>query len=83
MQEKSKLEYSGRVKNGVVVVNGSVKLPEGALVTVTLSSPLMYASNNQRVVEFPLIQSSSPGSVHLNNEMINEIFDEEDEARYR
>ena len=55
MQEKSKLEYSGRVKNGVVVVNGSVKLPEGSLVTVKLSSPLMYASNNQRVVEFPLI----------------------------
>jgi len=43
----------------------------------------MYASNNQRVVEFPLIRLSAPGSVHLTNEMINEIFDEEDEARYR
>ena len=45
-------------------------------------SPLVIrVAENQLKVEFPLIRSNAPGSVHLTNEMIGQILDEEDAAR--
>jgi hypothetical protein len=56
-----------------------MSLPEGAAVTVLLrASPVIRVAKNQKQVEFPLVPSSAPGSVHLTNEMIAEILDEED-----
>ncbi len=69
------------VHNGVVVLDGSVSLPEGAAVNVgSRTSPLIRVAKNQKRVEFPLVPSSKPGSVHLTNEMIAEILDEENAA---
>lgn len=73
------MEIPGRVQNGVVVLDGSVSLPEGAAVTVTLrTKPVIRAAKKQKRVEFPLVPSSAPGSVHLTNQRIHEILDEED-----
>ena len=76
------MEISGRVQNGVVVLDGNASLPEGAAVTVRVRSPLIIrVTENQLKVEFPLIRSNVPGSVHLNNEVFGQILDEGDAAR--
>jgi len=76
------MEISGRVENGVVVLDGNASLPEGVAVTVRVQSPLIIrVAENQLEVEFPLIRSNAPGSVRLTNEMIGQILDEEDAAR--
>ncbi len=63
----------------MVVLDGPMSLPEGAAVTVLLRArPVIRVAKNQKQVEFPLVPSSAPGSVHLTNEMIAEILDEED-----
>jgi len=80
--DDEEMEISGRVQNGVVVLDGNTSLPEGAAVTVRLQSPLIIpVAQNQLEVEFPLIRSNAPGSVHLNNEVIGQILDEGDAAR--
>ena len=77
--DNSSMEISGRVQNGVVVLDGPMSLPEGVAVTVVVrSSPRIHVSKNPKRVEFPLVRSSAPGSVHLTNERIGELQDEED-----
>ena len=73
------MEISGHVQNGVVVLDGAVSLPEGAAVTVTLrTGPRIRLAKHQKQVEFPLVRSNAPGSIHLTNEIIGQILDEED-----
>lgn len=73
------MEIPGRVQNGVVVFDGPLSLPEGAAVRVTYrQTPVIRVAQHQTRVEFPLIRSSNPGSIHLTNERIAEIQDEED-----
>ena len=73
------MQISGRVQNGVIVLDGAMALPEGAVVSVTCrATPVIRVAKNQKRVEFPLVQSSNPGSIHLTNEMIGEILDQED-----
>jgi hypothetical protein len=73
------MEIPGHVENGVVVLDESVTLPEGAAVTVKLhTAPVIRIARHQKRVEFPLVPSSAPGSVDLTNERIAEILDEED-----
>ena len=75
----SSMEIPGHVQNGVVVFDSPMSLPEGAAVTVLLRTrPVIRLANNQRQVEFPLVPSSGARSVHLTNEMIADILDEED-----
>ena len=69
----------GRVQNGVVIFDGPLMFPEGTEVIVTSrSSPAIQISKNPKSIVFPLIQSSEPGSIQLTNEMIGQIFDDED-----
>ncbi len=73
------MEIQGVVHNGVIVFDGSVSLPEGAVVTVVVrESPRIHVSENPKRVEFSLVRSSAPGSIHLTNERIYELMDEED-----
>ena len=73
------MEFPGRVQNGVVVFDGPQTLLDGTEVIVrTTSTPVIRVNKIQRQVEFPLFPSSEPGSLHLTNEQIQEIFDEED-----
>ena len=74
------MEIAGRIQNGVVVLDSPVSLPEGAVVSVSYSAaPAIHlAQTKQSRVEFPLVRSANPGSVHLTNEMIGEVLDDED-----
>jgi hypothetical protein len=73
------MEIPGRIHNGVVVLEGSSELPEGAAVTVTYP-PLRPVVNSceKRRVQFPLVRSANPGSVNLTNERIAELLNDED-----
>jgi hypothetical protein len=73
------MELSGHVQNGVVVLDDSVSLPEGAAVVVTyIESPMIHVGKQPIRVELPLVPSGEPGSIHLSNERIYEILDNED-----
>jgi hypothetical protein len=73
------MNIPGRVQNGVVVLEGPMALPEGAAVTVSYRTPpVIRVAKHQKRVEFPLVPSAAPGSVHLTNDMIADILDAED-----
>jgi hypothetical protein len=74
------MEISGHVHNGVVVLDGNPNLPDGTTVTVVYSESSSKPMAKGKRVQFPLVRSSQPGSVHLTNERIGEILDEEDVA---
>jgi hypothetical protein len=75
------MEIHGVVQNGVVVLDGSVSLPEGATVRVVYpASPSVRPAGRQRRIQLPLVHCDQPGTVHLTNERIGEILDEEDAA---
>jgi hypothetical protein len=76
--ENGNMEIPGRVHNGVVVFEGSIVPPEGALVTVCYSFSEMSSPNPKRRVEFPLVRSRQPGSLFLTNELIHDLQEEED-----
>jgi hypothetical protein len=73
------MELSGHVQNGVIVLDDSVSLPEGAAVVVTyVETQANSVCNQAKRVELPLVSSGEPGSIHLTNERIYEILDSED-----
>lgn len=73
------MELLGRVDQGVVVPQGDAHLPEGAMVRILYEpEPVEAMTNAGHRVEFPLVRTGKPGTLHLTNEMIAEIFDEED-----
>jgi hypothetical protein len=72
------MEVFGHIQNGVVVLDSGVTLPEGTRVVVAPAPPKPIILN--RPGELPVVLGGEPGSVHLTNERINEILDEEDIA---
>lgn len=77
------MDISGHIQNGVVVLDSPVTLAEGTAVTVTVtvrSEPRIHVAPRRKRVSFPLVSSNAPGSVHLTNQQIAEILDEEDAA---
>ena len=78
------MEFSGRVQNGVVVLEGVPALPEGAKVTVSYYGPIAGspAVKKQRI-QVPRIQTGEPGSVNLTGHQIAEILNEEDASPRR
>jgi hypothetical protein len=78
-RDNQRMDIPGRVRNGVVVLEGDAALPEGTEVTVTTrAKAVIRVAKNQKRVEFPLVHSITPGTVHVTNEMIGQILDEED-----
>ncbi len=74
------MELLGKVDHGVIVPQGDVHLPEGAMVRImydaaTVEAPVKVPGYR---VEFPLVRSKYPGSVHLTNQRIQELLDEDD-----
>jgi hypothetical protein len=62
------MQVSGRVQDGVVLLDTPNAFPEGAAVTVTLrTTPVIRVAKTQRRVEFPLVRSAAPGSIQLTN----------------
>ncbi|MDA1051735.1 MAG: hypothetical protein O3C40_14795 [Planctomycetota bacterium] len=73
------MEISGHIQNGVVVLDESVVLPEGAAVTVTLrTGPVIRVSPVRQPVQLPLVESDAPGTLELTNDRIAEILEAED-----
>jgi hypothetical protein len=73
------MEVSGRVQNGVVVLEGAPALPEGARVTVCYLAPIVAAPQpEKRRIEAPRVRTGEPDTVNLTGQRIAEILDEED-----
>jgi hypothetical protein len=73
------LEIQGVVQNGVVVLDGSMSLPEGAAVVVTYrATPVIRVAKNPIPVVLPIFDSDEPGTIDLTNDRIAEILDQED-----
>jgi hypothetical protein len=94
LETTGNLELLGHVENGVIVLEGGATLPEGALVRVVyggspgsrvapcgepvpLPGPGEPAGPKQRL-QFPLVTTGEPGSLHLTNEQIHAILERED-----
>ena len=77
------MELNGFVQNGVIVLTGGLSLPEGTPVTVTCSLAPVASQPEKKRVQLPLVRSANPGTLHLTNAMIGEIFDEEEAAAGR
>ncbi len=78
------MELNGFVQNGVIVLTDGQSLPEGTAVTVTCHDDAdTPPSREKKYLQLPLVRSANPGTLHLTNEMIGEIFDEEDSAALR
>lgn len=74
---------SGHIRNGVVVLEGGVTLPEGTQVTVLLpvASPIKLSAPTERPrrrIVFPIIPSEHPGSLDITAERIAEVLDQQD-----
>jgi len=79
VSENYVMEIRGRVQNGVVVPEGDVLLPEGAMVTVSCPGPLAVGPPKScRRVYLPLVRSDRPGSRRLTAERIAEILEDDD-----
>jgi hypothetical protein len=83
--DNSGMELLGQIQNGVVVFEGNPTLPEGATVKVTLPAtvaPVAEPLPETRIVrepgKLPYVTGGRPGTWNLTNEMIAQIFEEED-----
>ncbi len=73
------MDIPGRVLNGVVVLDGSMSLPEGAAVFVSFrATPVIRFAKNPKPVVLPLFDAEESGVIHLTNDRITEILDQED-----
>lgn len=68
----------GRVKNGIVVLEGRPSLPDGTPVLVSCDVALSMKQPAEKRVEFPLIHSKRPGSLHLTAQRVAELLEEDD-----
>lgn len=75
------MEVTGRVQDGVVVLQDGVSLPEGAFVAVLFPAPhpAKPVTTKQRI-QLPLVHCDQPGTVQLSGQRIAEILDAEDAA---
>ena len=75
------MQISGRVQNGVVVLDGEVSLPDGASVMVTYRpSPVIRFAKNPVPVVLPIFDSDEPGTIDLTNDRIAALLEQEDAA---
>ena len=69
----------GRVRNGVVVLEGGPDLPEGMAVTVSCNiAPAAETAKQKRRVDLPLVPSRSPATLNLTAGRIAELLEEDD-----
>ena len=79
VSENYVMEIRGRVQNGVVVPEGDVPLPEGAMVTVSYPASLPVGPpDSRRRVLLPLVRSDRPGSRRLTAEHVAELLEDDD-----
>jgi hypothetical protein len=77
------MKISGHVANGVVVLDGGAKLPEGTAVLVLATGVRVRRKpGKKKRVRLPLVRSNHPGTLDLGNERIAEILEAEDVANF-
>jgi hypothetical protein len=77
--DNGRMDVPGRVENGVVVLEGGMKLPEGAQVVVSLRRrPDIRVAPTQRPVQLPIFDYNGPPDIDLTNDQIAEILTRED-----
>jgi hypothetical protein len=73
------MDVLGRVENGVVVLEGGMKLPEGARVVVSLrSKPNTRTATTPCPVQLPIFDYDGAPDIDLTNDQIAEILTRED-----
>jgi hypothetical protein len=78
------MEIRGVVHNGVVVLDGDLQLPEGAVVSVLYPiAPPTAPPDTREQVQFPLVRSNHPGTLDLTAERIAELWEDDDVASGR
>ncbi len=73
----------GRVQNGVIILEGDAALPEGTAVVVSYATVPPKATAGKPRIKLPLVRTGEPGTVHLTNQQIADILDDEDAASRR
>jgi hypothetical protein len=77
--DNERMDVPGRVENGVVVLEGGMKLPEGAQVVVSLRrKPNIRVAPAQRPVQLPIFDYDGPPDIDLTNDQIAEILTRDD-----
>lgn len=77
------MDLQGRVRDGLIVLEGNPELPEGAVVTVTYPAVKPASAGPMTRIQVPLVRCKHPLPAPLTNERIGEILDEEDAAPRR
>jgi hypothetical protein len=72
------MEITGRVHNGVVVVEGGLPWPEGTHVTVSAVAASQTKLAGPERVMFPLVRSRHPGRLNLTGDQVAELLGEGD-----
>jgi hypothetical protein len=73
------MDVPGRVENGVVVLEGAMKLPGGAQVVVSLRrKPNIRVATTQHPVKLPIFDYDGPPDIDLTNDEIAEILTRDD-----
>ena len=71
------MQIPGHVENGVIVLDQGNTLPDGTMVVVVCASSNTPETNASRV-EFPLVESTHPGSLSLTSDQIGDLLADED-----
>lgn len=73
------MDVPGRVENGVVVLEGGMRLPEGAQVVVSLrTKPNIRVAPTPHPVQLPIFDYDGSPDIDLTNDQIAEILTRED-----
>jgi hypothetical protein len=74
-----RMDFPGRVQNGVVVLESGPALPEGVAVTIPFPAvPQAKPASEKRRIQIPLVRTGEAGSVQLTNARVAQILDQED-----
>jgi len=77
--DNDEVEVPGQVRNGVVVLDGPTRLPEGARVVVSYGAkPRIRTAPVRRPVTLPIFPYNGPPDIELTNDRIAEVLDIED-----
>jgi hypothetical protein len=68
------MKIPGHVANGVVVLDGGARLPEGATVVVLAPDSRNRGKPRNKPIRFPLVRSKHPGILDLTNHRIAEVL---------
>jgi len=74
--ENDHMTVKGRVQRGVIILQEGVTLPEGTEVIVSCEPGSITKPKQGKRVEFPLVRSNHPGTLHLTSERVAELLDD-------